>query len=403
MQTITPSKRHAWIDRTDNDWDELIPLCSKAAKAGKRGKNALFQLFSRGLGTYRDEWVYDTDPSVLASKVRYLIDVYERARMNDASGDFDTIKWDRELDKYRQRRIPIQFRYDSILSAAFRPFVRRHLYFDKHLNGMTYQLPDMFRSIEEDMAIAFLGIASSHELAVQAVNNVCDLGFLKQGNGGTQCVSRYRYTSSGERVDNITDWGLRRFKAHYGADRKRPITKDAIFHYVYGVLHDPVYRETYAINLKRDLPRIPFYPDFWQWAAWGERLMDLHINYESVEPWPLERLDVPDEKAREADVAPKTILKADTDNGIIRLDAETTLSGVPAAAWDYRLGNRSALHWILDQYKEKTPRDPTIREKFNTYRFADYKEQVADLLMRVTRVSVETVAIVEAMRAARRD
>lgn len=403
MQTITPSKRHAWIDQTDNDWDELIPLCSKAAKAGKRGKNALFQLFSRGLGTYRDEWVYDTDPSVLASKVRYLIDVYERARMNDASGDFDTIKWDRELDKYRQRRIPIQFRYDSILSAAFRPFVRRHLYFDKHLNGMTYQLPDMFRSIEEDMAIAFLGIASSHELAVQAVNNVCDLGFLKQGNGGTQCVSRYRYTSSGERVDNITDWGLRRFKAHYGADRKRPITKDAIFHYVYGVLHDPVYRETYAINLKRDLPRIPFYPDFWQWAAWGERLMDLHINYESVEPWPLERLDVPDEKAREADVAPKTILKADTDNGIIRLDAETTLSGVPAAAWDYRLGNRSALHWILDQYKEKTPRDPTIREKFNTYRFADYKEQVADLLMRVTRVSVETVAIVEAMRAARRD
>ena len=84
------------------------------------------------------------------------------------------------------------------------------------------------------------------------------------------------------------------------------------------------------------------------------------------------------------------------------LDTETQLSGVPAEAWDYRLGNRSGLEWILDQYKEKTPRDPTIREKFNTYRFADYKEKVIDLLMRVTRVSVETMEIVAAMRGARR-
>ena len=98
----------------------------------------------------------------------------------------------------------------------------------------------------------------------------------------------------------------------------------------------------------------------------------------------------------------KAMLKADKDNGIIRLDSETQLSGVPKAAWDYRLGNRSGLEWILDQYKEKTPKDPTIREKFNTYRFADYKEKVVDLLMRVTRVSVETVVITEAMKEARR-
>ena len=84
--------------------------------------------------------------------------------------------------------------------------------------------------------------------------------------------------------------------------------------------------------------------------------------------------------------------------GVIQLDSETQLAGVPREAWEYRLGNRSALEWILDQHKEKTPKDPTIREKFNTYRFADHKEKVIDLLMRVTRVSVETVAIVEAMR-----
>ncbi len=145
------------------------------------------------------------------------------------------------------------------------------------------------------------------------------------------------------------------------------------------------------------------HPDFRQWADWGETLMALHVGYEEVEPWPLQRLDTPDEKAREAGVAPKSILKPDRDNGIIVLDSETQLSGVPPEAWTYRLGNRSGLDWVLDQYKEKTPRDPTIREKFNTYRFADYKEQVVDLLKRVTRVSVETMAIVEAMRGAKRN
>ncbi|MEI9420115.1 hypothetical protein O7A70_02860 [Mesorhizobium sp. Cs1299R1N1] len=163
-----------------------------------------------------------------------------------------------------------------------------------------------------------------------------------------------------------------------------------------------MYREKYAINLKREFPRLPFYPDFWRWAEWGKRLMGLHIGYEAVEPWPLDRLDTPDEKARAAGVVPKAMLKADRDNGIIRLDTETQLSGIPKEAWDYRLGNRSGLDWILDQYREKTPKDPTIREKFNTYRFADYKEKVIDLLARVTRVSVETMAITEAMKAAKR-
>jgi predicted helicase len=168
------------------------------------------------------------------------------------------------------------------------------------------------------------------------------------------------------------------------------------------VLHDPVYREKYAINLKREFPRIPFYPDFRKWVGWGEKLMALHIGYETVEPWPLQRLDTPDEKARAAGVAPKALLRADKDNGIIRLDTETQLSDLPPEVWDYRLGNRSGVEWILDQYKEKTPKDPTIREKFNTYRFADYKEKVIDLIMRVTRVSVDTMAIVDEMRRATR-
>jgi predicted helicase len=217
-----------------------------------------------------------------------------------------------------------------------------------------------------------------------------------------QEVCRWRYVD-GHQIDNITDWALKQFTDHYGRGTKpkRRINKDAIFHYVYGVLHDPVYREKYALNLKREFPRIPFYADFWKWAEWGEKLMALHIGYETVEPWPLKRIDAVDKTAKASGIAPKAILKALKDTGTIVLDSQTQLTGVPPEAWDYRLGNRSALEWILDQYKEKTPKDPTIREKFNTYRFADYKDHVIDLLKRVTRVSVETVAITQAMKAAK--
>jgi predicted helicase len=151
------------------------------------------------------------------------------------------------------------------------------------------------------------------------------------------------------------------------------------------------------LNLKREFPRIPFYPNFQTWADWGEKLMALHIGYETLKPWELTRVDT-----QAGDATPKPMLKADKENGCIRLDSATQLSGIPASAWDYRLGNRSGLEWILDQYKEKKPKDPTVREKFNTYRFADYKEKVIDLLSRVTRVSVETMEIVEAMKEAER-
>ena len=130
----------------------------------------------------------------------------------------------------------------------------------------------------------------------------------------------------------------------------------------------------------------------------GTALMDLHIGYEQVAPFPLVRTDVPDDKARRASQSPKALLRTDKEAGSIALDSETILAGIPAETWDYKLGNRSALEWVLDQYKEKKPRDPTIRKKFNAYRFTDYKDKVIDLLLRVTTVSVETVKIVEQMR-----
>jgi predicted helicase len=238
----------------------------------------------------------------------------------------------------------------------------------------------------------------------------------------TQCLPLYRYQNE-ERIDNITDWGLEQFRQHYGQTNSTIIRKEDIFHYVYAILHHPAYRTKYELNLKREFPRIPFYDNFWQWAQWGKQLMDLHINYEKAEPFALtviargekgdseksgstsltnpkqsalleKQIASPNSKARN-DVKAK--LKADKATGIILLDEETELNGIPATAWDYKLGNRSALEWILDQYKEKKPTDPTIAEKFNTYKFADYKDQVIDLLKRVCTVSVETMKIVNEM------
>ena len=263
-----------------------------------------------------------------------------------------------------------------------------------------------------------------------------DLHVIGAGSGASY-FSLYRFGNGGERHDNITDWALKQFSAHYRAvipakagiqspeaaspGRKKkpldsrlrgndgqnsgkyhPITKEAIFHYCYAVLHDPLYREKYAQNLKREFPRIPFYADFFRWADWGAALMALHIGFETVLPFALTRTDTPDAKARAAGFAPKSALRADPAAGCITLDTETTLHGIPPEAWAYKLGNRSALEWVLDQYKEKKPKDPTIREKFDSYRFADYKEKVIDLLMRVTTVSVETVKLVDAMKAASR-
>ena len=167
------------------------------------------------------------------------------------------------------------------------------------------------------------------------------------------------------------------------------------------MLHDPVYRHDYRVDLLREFPRLPFYHEFDVWKKMGQELLDLHIGFEEAEPWSLERVEKspsPQPSPIKGEgVNPRVILRADKGKGTIILDDQTTLTGVPPEAWEYRLGSRSALEWVLDQYKEKKPRDPTIAERFNTYRFADYKEQVIDLLRRVCTVSVKTTEVVDGM------
>jgi predicted helicase len=385
FEEIRPDTKNNWINQTDNDFDSLLPIATKEAKAAKAatGRKAIFGLFASGIKTNRDEWVYDDDPKSLRRKVQFLVERFnaqlKRGPLNPKSLDY-SIKWSSGL---KIKRDVVAMDKTTLISSLLRPFVKRWYYTEKtfsdRLTAHHYRI--FGRELKtSNRTIAFLCVFSSNPLAAMAVRQPFDYCLLKRGNGGTESVPLWTLDEHGGRQENITDWALNQFRKHYqsGRDKKtRAITKEAIFHYVYGVLHDPVYRQKYAINLTREFPRIPFYKDFWQWADWGKELMDLHIGYESVIPAKLERIDLPDEKVRKAGLPPKCILKADKEGGGIVIDSETTLTGIPPEAWDYRLGNRSALEWILDQYKEKKPKDPTIREKFNTYRFADYKEKVS--------------------------
>lgn len=283
---------------------------------------------------------------------------------------------------------PKSFQSEQIVKSSYRPFYNQYFYFDKHFNGMTYQWFDILNENDtENKYIAFSASGNTKPFHCLGSNTIIDLHLT----GDSQCLPLYRYDKEGKRIDNITDWELKQIQTHY---QDTTITKIDIFYYTYAVLHNPGYRSKYELNLKREFPRLPYYENFQKWVNWGKQLMELHINYETVTPYNLTRLDIP---LKDNQKTPKAKLKADKIKGSIILDDVTILENIPKIAWEYMLGNRCALEWILDQYKEKKPKDPTIAEKFNTYRFADYKEQVIDLLMRVCTVSVETMNIIREM------
>ncbi|MGB3420166.1 MAG: type ISP restriction/modification enzyme, partial [Dolichospermum sp.] len=393
---LKPDNNGNWINQSDNDFDGLLPLVDKDVKAGKK-EEAVFKLFSIGVATHRDEWVYDLSNQNLMTKMSFFIMIYQSECKKLNYEELSTqIKWDEDLKGYLKRGIEKEFDELNIKPSLYRPFNKYQFYLDKHLNARTYQWLEIYNdNYKDNKYIAFSALGNTKPFHCLASNTIVDIHFT----GDSQCLPLYRYDKEGKRIDNITDWGLKQIQTHY---QDETITKIDIFHYTYAVLHNPAYRTKYELNLKRDFPRLPYYENFPKWVKWGKQLMEIHINYETVTPYNLTRVDIPlkdtpSTSLRERQKTIKVKLKADKTKDSIILDDVTTLSNIPKIAWEYMLGNRSALEWILDQYKEKKPKDPTIAEKFNTYRFADYKEQVIDLLMRVCTVSVETMKIIREM------
>lgn len=406
FDTLKPSEDGDWLNHLEeSDWSSFLPIADPQTKAAseKGRERAIFKLYSLGVVTARDDWVYGWTDGDLDDRIPWLIKRYEAERARLAPMDKrkrreaiteDQIKLTRALKNDIAANVPYEYNAERNRRSLYRPYVTKRLHFWSRLNEMLYRLAETFPLGAANQSILLSGHPGKKQFQALATDTPHSYHTLED----TESLPRYRYTKSGERIDNITDWALNKFVKEYG---RKGVTKDAIFHYAYAVLHDPLYRETYALNLKREFPRIPFYPDFAAWAAWGEVLMALHIGYEDVAPWPVERIDTPGKRAD--GTHPKPILKSQPEGGVVVIDADTQITGIPPEAWAYRLGNRSAIDWVLDQHKEKRPRDPTIAAKFNTYRFADYKESMIALLAKVVRVSIETEEITTAMRAAPRE
>lgn len=421
FQKIVPDKKNNWINLVENDFHSLLPTIDKDVKLGRK-KEAIFELYSLGVVTARDEWVYDDSTNSLKEKLKFIIQVYNNdvSRLSGKTQKKElrnnvnySIKWSRAVKNNLDRGTRFKLEEKFIVKSSYRPFVTKQLYFDRHLNEMQYQLPKVF--VGKNKLIAFRCV-TAESLVLLSTDKIFDYAYLKIGNGGTFSIPFYKYDENGNQLLNITDWGLEQFATQY---KDKKIKKEDIFHYVYAVLHNPAYRKKYELNLKREFPRIPFYKDFWQWAQWGKQLMDLHINYEDAKPYPItviaSKAKQSVKKQKQKEFFPKVKepepmfglkekikvkLKADKQNSTIEIDELTTLKEIPKEVWEYKLGNRSAVEWILDQYKEKKPKDKTIAEKFNTYRFADYKEHVIELIKKVTTVSVETIKIINQMEKA---
>ena len=389
---ITPDTEGNWLNRPNSDFRRLPKLVGHHSSPSTSLPNdyAVFGTYSLGNATNRDEWAYDFSAANLRGKAAFFSETYnELLEAGDECFD-PVIKWSRNLRRHFLAKHRIDFAERKIIHALYRPYIAKWYFADTVMsNDLTRKHFEIFGHDlgQSNIAICFSGLASTKNFQVLATNRLFGIDTLEK----TQCFPLYRYTADGERVSNITERGLRQFREHYGDDG---IGAEDVFAYVYAMLHDPAYRERYEVDLRREFPRVFFQDDFEWWAGKGRELLDLHIGFESVEPWGLERVEAGAGASAGSGRAARVILRADRDVGVIRLDGETSLRGVPAEAWEYRLGSRSALEWVLDQYKEKKPRDPTIRERFNTYRFAEHKERVVELLDRVCAVSVATVGIV---------
>ena len=407
---ITPDQRYTWFtEGLHSEFETFIPLGTKETKAAKgEVDNVIFKIYSLGIVTARDAWAYNFNRNALTENISSMIDTYneqvfkwERGATRNANvdnfviSDEKKIKWSRNLKRELKRRKIAEYTEPKVRSSLYRPFTKSFLFFDLIMNDEVSSFPSIFPTLEteaENRAICVSGIGSNKPFHSLMAKMIQCYDLLEK----TQCFPFYTYDADGtNRRENITDWVLEQFRGYYEDDA---ITKWDIFHYVYGLLHHPDYRERYQANLKRELPRIPFAPDtgsesstnFWRFAKAGQRLSEIHVGYEDMPEYPLTFIETPDmpldwrvEKMR----FPK-------DKTQIVYNDFLTLDGIPPKALAYRLGNRSALEWIIDQYRVKEDKRSGIIKDPNR---EDDPQYIVKLIGKVITVSLETVEIVKGL------
>jgi predicted helicase len=445
LREITPNADGDWLSQRTDDFKTFLPIGAKHGEdlAGP----TIFDVYGRGLETGRDAWVYQSSESRLRENVQRTIaafnaqvsDFAEHLKAHPGTKPKDLVKdfidldatrisWTLSLKNRLAARKPLAYDADHVVTATYRPFFKQHAYFDHGLNHIRGQVPRMFPGAVPNVGFYYVGAGSAVPFSALMLQDIPDLHVTGAGSGG-QFFPRWRYESveseegtldfataddeqvvdGFRRVDNITDAALALFQEAYPAEQ---VTKDDVFHYVYGLMHSPDYRSAYAADLKRTLPRIPFVRDFRAFVSAGSQLMDLHLGYETADPYPLTGLDASpptgadpfdyyavDKKMRFGKAtADRRADGAKEDRRTLHFNERITLSGIPAAAHRYMLGSRSAIEWIIDRYYVRVDKASLIVNDPNDWsREVGNPRYILDMLARVVAVSVETTKIVDGL------
>ena len=398
-QTLEPDARNTWLTEGLNpEFLTFMPMGSKAAKLEKKEPaGVIFHKFSNGLKTNRDAWAYNFNRDALAENMQRMIGAYNaqvsqwRDREENAEisvddfvdADLRKIKWSGDLKTALKKGVFAAFSDKKLRTSLYRPFTRSFLFFDRLMNNGTYLQPYLFPTPETEQENRVIQLKTGQEWPMFAlmVNKIAD----QLPQSGSQCFPFYIYDEDGtNRRENITDWALQNFRKHYGDNT---ITKWDIFHYTYGILHHAEYRERYAADLKRDLPHIPYARDFWAFANAGAQLAELHVNYEAQPEYPLTFVE---DAARQLDFRVEK-MRLSKDKTSLIYNEFLTLSGIPAEVFSYRLGQYSALEWVVKQYRVKTDARSGIVNDPND---AANPRYIVGLIGSVITVSLETCRIV---------
>ncbi|MCC4239872.1 DEAD/DEAH box helicase [Thalassospira povalilytica] len=421
---VQPNADGDWINQRDPAFDAFIPLGDKDSKEAKR----VFGVYSQGVLSARDSWVYNMSRETLASNMQGMIETYNDDRERyakicegkskdqwpDISGVLESdpkkISWSRALKGAASRNKVLEFDAGCIRCGSYRPFTKLWMYFNRNLNEMVYQQPKLFPTPNhENIIISAAGTGANKAFSAFVTDSLPDYELTSKG----QCFPLYWYEKLDDdeptfsqveadadgyvRQDAITDWALGEFQRHYS---DQTIMKEDIFWYVYGVLHSPEYRERFSADLKKMLPRLPFAKDFWVFSKAGRRLGELHLGYEEIEPYPVKEeakrvIMEPDDYR----VSKMTFGKMDgkKDKSIIVVNPNLTLREIPLDAYDYVVNGKSAIEWIMERYAVTKDKNSGIVNDPNEW--SDDPRYIVDLLKRVVRVSVDTVAIVNTLPA----
>jgi predicted helicase len=452
LQRVTPDRRHTWLTQGEHEeFGSFIAVASRAEKGSAHADGStIFKLYSLGVVTSRDTYAYSFDRGALESSAHNMIAAYNSALalalrsttedvMNLVDQNDRSTKWTRQNKAaLSARKTAPAFREDAIRVSLYRPFTKAFLYFEDFWNEEQYKMRNVFptpTTESENLVIVASAIGYRSGYTAIASSHIPELHF-GSSTDAFQCFPFYTYAEDGtHRRENITDWALEQFRAHY---HDPSITKWDIFHYIYAVLHHPEYRERYAANLRRELPRIPFAPSaachpergegpmqsagvsgaadnsidpsarkkrgtqddnafdgkdaFRALVNAGQRLAEIHVHYEQQAEFKLTKTEKAGEKL---DYRVKK-MKLSKDKTTLIYNQFLTLSGIPKETYDYRLGNRSALEWVIDQYQVSTDKRSGITNDPNR---EDDTQYILRLIGQVVTVSLETVKIVKSLPA----